>query len=309
MEVIIFNNTCIYNDSKNETLIYGQYKSKFNRIVLLNNIIYKIIFCKDRKDFLIKVKGKLSKIDSIIYTFNNKKIIKNDILLKYPFENCDIVLNKNSSIISTMCKDYGHRLDEWIRYNLKLGFSGIIIFNNNEKNKNIPFKHSFSYLKEKYKKKLWIVDFEYKPMKGNHWNTIQRISLSLGVNAFKYKCKKIALIDADEFIHLPLNPKMNINIFLSFYKTITIKSNILTNKSNNDIIDNNVLDLALFVGDNKYTKTILDTRMLKEDEFIITPHKHPTELLLNKDKIIHYHCWINDRCKYNNNMKMITFLN
>ena len=49
--------------------------------------------------------------------------------------------------------------------------------------------------------------------------------------------------------------------------------------------------------------------MLKEDEFIITPHKHPTELLLNKDKIIHYHCWINDRCKYNNNMKMITFLN
>ena len=35
-----------------------------------------------------------------------------------------------------MCKNYGHRLEEWINYNLNLGFSHIIIFNNDFNNKN-----------------------------------------------------------------------------------------------------------------------------------------------------------------------------
>jgi hypothetical protein len=309
MQIIIFNDACLYNKVNDETLIYGQYKEKFNKITILQkNILYKLIFCKNRNDFLIKIKGKQLDIKSIIFLYNDKKITKNDIVLKYPFEKCDILLNNNSSIITTMCKDYGHRLDEWINYNLKLGFSGIVIFNNNDKDKNISYKHTYKYLKEKYKKRIWIVDFNYKSLKGYHWNTIQRISLSIGVNAFRYRCKKIALIDADEFIYLPFNPKMNINLFLSKYNTITMKSNILTNKMDNDIINNNVLDLALYVGEDKYTKTILDTTMLKNDEFIISPHEHPTQLLLNKNKIIHFHCWMNNRYKYNNRMKMIGFL-
>ena len=37
-------------------------------------------------------------------------------------------LNSNkSAIITTMCKNYSHRLEEWIQYNLNLGFSNLII--------------------------------------------------------------------------------------------------------------------------------------------------------------------------------------
>jgi FkbM family methyltransferase len=51
--------------------------------------------------------------------------------LKYPFENIDIRLDPiYSTIVTTMCKNYSHRLDEWIQYNLKLGFSGIVVFDN-----------------------------------------------------------------------------------------------------------------------------------------------------------------------------------
>lgn len=43
-------------------------------------------------------------------------------------------LNDTSAIISTMCKDYSSRLEEWIIYNLNLGFTGIIIFDNDYNN-------------------------------------------------------------------------------------------------------------------------------------------------------------------------------
>lgn len=102
----------------------------------------------------------------------------------------------------------------------------------------------------------------------------------------------------------------NIIEFLSNYKgeTLTMKSNILTNKSKDDIINNNILDLCLYIGEDKYTKTIIDTSKVKPMEFIITPHNHPTEIVLNKDTIIHYHCWVNSRYEYNKNMPKIEFL-
>ena len=54
-----------------------------------------------------------------------------------------------------------------------------------------------------------------------------------------------------------------------------MQSNILTNKSNNDTINNNILDLCLYIGGNKYTKTIIDTTKLKPMEFIISSDSHP----------------------------------
>ena len=104
--------------------------------------------------------------------------------------------------------------------------------------------------------------------------------------------------------------KSNIVEFFSNYKgqTVTMSSNILTNKSNHDTINNNIIDLCLYIGEDKHTKTIIDTTKLKPMEFILTPHSHPTQIILDKDEIIHYHCWVNSRYKYNENMPKIEFL-
>ena len=87
----------------------------------------------------------------------------------------------------------------------------------------------------KYKDKVFVVDFPYSAFEGQHWNNIQRISLHIGVNAFKKKCKFISLIDADEFIYF--NRSFNtIESFLENYSCgITMQSNILTNKNDDDI--------------------------------------------------------------------------
>jgi hypothetical protein len=162
---------------------------------------------------------------------------------------------------------------------------------------------------EKYKGKVWAIDYPYGSLPGNSPYTLQRIALHIGVNAFLKKCRRIALIDADEFIYLPENPSANIEVFLHQYdSTISMQSNILTNKNNNDILDNNILELARYVGEDKYSKTILLTSRIEPDEFILTPHDHPTEIRLEKSKIIHYHCWMNERREYDESMEEITFL-
>ena len=313
MCIQLFEKVCLFN---NKTIIYGQYKEKFNKIDIIfntnktTNIKFNLVFCKNRNDFYIDINKKITYIAKISFIKNKIIAVKKDINLFFPFEKCDLYLNSSSAIISTMCKDYSSRLEEWIEYNLNLGFSGIVIFDNdknknnpiNEPRKNLQSNGTISDICKKYKGKVWCVEFPYTSFKGEHWNNIQRISLHIGVNAFQTKCSKIALIDADEFIYVSNYP--NINKFFSQYKgkTITMKSNILTNKNNNDIINNNILDLCLYVGENKYSKTIIDTRVLNSLEFIITPHSHRTEISLDKNEIIHYHCWVNSRYKYNENM-------
>jgi len=315
MAIILFNEVCLFDENK--TIIYGQYNSKFTSIKINPNLQFIVVFCESRNDFYVEICGKISYIDEITFmNLANIEVVKKNIVLYFPFENCNLSLKPDSAIISTMCKDYSSRLEEWIEYNLNLGFSGIVIFDNDE-NKNNKIHEPLEFLQingttsdicNKYKGKVWCVKFNYQPIKGHQYDNIQRISLHIGVNNFRNKCGKIALIDADEFIHIPNNS--NILEFLSNYKgqTLTIHSNILTNKSNNDIINNNILDLCIYVGENKYTKTLIDTSKIKPMEFIITPHTHPTEILLNKDKIIHYHCWVNSRYKYNENMSKIKSL-
>jgi hypothetical protein len=313
MDIILFNDVCIFDGNK--TIIYGQYNNKFTSIKL--NYNFEVIFCDNRDDFYIEIYEKVYYIDKI--TFVNDQyinVIKKDIILKFPFENCNLSLDSNSVIISTMCKDYSSRLEEWINYNLNLGFSGIVIFDNdenksNEINEPLEYRQNngtISDVCKKYKNKVFHIKYNYQPMCKNHYDTIQRISLHICVNAFRNKCSKIALIDADEFIHIPnKSNKSNIIDFLSNYKgqTITMKSNILTNKLNDDIINNNILDICIYVGENKYTKTIIDTNQIKPMEFIITPHRHPEQILLDKNILMYYHCWVNSRYEYNTNMQKI----
>ena len=317
MKIQIFDKVCLFDTEQNKTIIYGQYIEAFQQIYIDVNVKYNLVFNKSRCDFYIEIYEKITHIDKIIFFYKeNIEIVKKDIVLFFPFENCDLSLSSDSAIISTMCKDYSSRLEEWIEYNLHLGFSGIVIFNNDgnaANNINEPLEYrdnngSISDICNKFKGKVWMVEMKYEPFKEMEWNNLQRITLHIGVNAFQHKCGKIALIDADEFIYLPKYP--NITEFFSNYKgqTVTMGSNILTNISNDDIINNNILDLCLYVGENKYTKTIIDTSILEHLEFINTPHEHPSQIILNKDDIIHYHCWVNSRCKYNKNMPRIEFL-
>jgi len=318
---VIFNKLCIYDKVKNESILYIQYKNKFNHVIVDNCKIYPAFCDIDiRCECYIKIEGKIHNISLLTFYFDNDEIIEyKNIELEFPFENCNIILDKNkSAIISTFCKNYGHRLDEWIQYNIKLGFSGIVIFNNEENNKtnmNEPIDDyciitkSMEDICSKYKDKVFIVNCPYSPFLDYHYDNIQRVTLHIGVNALMSKCKYIALIDADEFIYIPKNPTMFIEDFLENYnKTITIKSNILTNKNMDDIIDNNILQIAQYIGEDKYKKTILCTNDLTENEFIVSMHTHPKGEILEKEDIIHYHCWVNGRYEFNESMERISLI-
>lgn len=317
MDIILAEKACLYDAVNHETTIFGQYKRKFNTL-FIDKTAFTFKVSASRPDFYMKLQGRPSSIERIVFSCEGTgPIILENVQLKYPFEKCDLQLNpSSSSIISTMCKDYTHRLDEWIQYNLQLGFSGIVIFNNDDNRSNTLYEsyensvrtHTTEEICNKYKGKVWVVPFPYSPFSGESWTNIQRLSLHIGVNFFRKKCRNIALIDPDEFIYLPGNPAMKIETFLKQYSTITMKSNILTNKNNDDILDNNILQLAKYVGEEKYTKTILHTVKIKENEFINTPHTHVTEQMLPKEKIIHYHCWVNERYAYNETMQRIDFL-
>ena len=52
----------------------------------------------------------------------------------------------------------------------------------------------------------------------------------------------------------------------------------------------------------------INTYILDKNKFIITPHDHPKSIILEKDKIIHYHCWINSRYNYDNSIEKIDYL-
>lgn len=314
MSFILFDKVCLYQNETDETIMYGHYKEKI-KTIHIEGIEYKVVFCKNRPDFYIKIKGKISYLENIVISLDHTTETLYNIHLIFPFENCDLELKKNTSaIISTLCKNYTHRIDEWIQYNLTLGFSGIVIFNNdsnisNSINESLEYCISTESMEEignKYRGKVWIVDFPYAPLENEYWNTIQSITLMIGVNAFLNKCRNIALIDADEFIYIP---DMKIEPFLQKYNTtVTMQSNILTNKNEDDILNNNILKIAKYIGENKYQKTILHTDKIYDLEFIYNPHNHPTEIILEKNEIIHYHCWMNHRYSYNDSMQKIDLL-
>lgn len=314
MDIILFDKVCIYDADTNKTILYGQYSTRFNKIHVEGQEC-PVVFNNSLPDFYMKLTGKVTTIDTLRISYAKDEKILSNITLTFPFEDCDLALTPSSAIISTLCKQYGHRLDEWIQYNLKLGFSGIVVFDNDANTANALNESTIGEASlttnevcNKYKGRVLCVQFPYAPFSGKHWNTVQRISLHIGVNAFRKRCRNIALIDADEFIYLPKNPSMSIETFLSNYSTVTMRSNILTNKNKDDVLDNNILQLAVYVGRDLYTKTILHTQKIVPNEFLMSPHTHRTQTVLKKTDIIHYHCWMNDRCKWDASMPQIDFL-
>ena len=323
--VILFNDLCIYDELKQETLLYFESNRNIKSIEINTDVEYNFILKKHDKPVgcygIIKLKGnKLNIIEKIVLTsMKGNTYIVTDMNMIYPFDKLDIKNNGKTSVITTMCKNYGHRLEEWINYNLKLGFSHIIIFNNDFNNKNKlneaktincrDTTKNINSICNKFPGKVFTVPFNYKPIEKNHWNSLQLSCLSIGVNALKNKCEYIATIDADEFIYIPKEPKINIEDYLLRYNiNISIKSNILTNKGN-EYIDNNVLKLKLYLGPDKFTKMILKSSVLTEnDKFITTPHSNSNMIKLDKDEIIHYHIWLNGRYKYEEDMEEITVL-
>ena len=332
--MIFCKDICIHDKLKNKTIIFGQSKDIVLTSVTIQSIDNsKIILITDKEKtnhgkiwktsfhFYIEIEGKISFIEKIKLYQGSKFIEYNNINLFFPFENHNLSLNKNSAIITTICKHYEHRLEEWIEYNIKLGFSAIVIFNNDENTKNpineIKVKEPNKKTKEicdKYKDKVLCIDFPYSPLGDDHWNQIQRITLQLGTHGFIDQCRNIALLDPDEFIYFPRKTDNNIEEFLSDYNTtIQIQSNILTNRGENDIINNNVLQIAKWIGPDKYKKLIFNTSEVKHCEFIYNPHalsKDNTIITkeIPKDVLIHYHCWINHRCKWEKNFKHFDIL-
>ena len=323
--IILCCNTCIYNNGK--CLVYGQYKNinikktlykiindentllkfiwtkKNDNFNEKNNIKkFKLVFAKKKTDFYLILDEKLDNLKDkkCIFIFNQLIM---EYQLKFPFENVLINLNVNkSAFISTMIQNYSNRIEEWIKYHLKLGFSGIILFENRSKNKDFL---KTTNIVNKYKNKVVLINFPYKPFSRKHWNNIQRLTLSVGVNAFKNKCKFISLTDADEFIYIPKNhQKLTIEDFLSKYRhTICMSSNILTNKYRNEKFNNNILEKAIYLGKEMYTKIIIHTNDVKNDRFVITPHEYKYQKVICKSRLIHYHIWMNERYKFNYSMQ------
>jgi hypothetical protein len=275
---------------------------------------------------LLKPKSFFSDNNKIRILVNNSLNYTNLPVL-FPFDNCKLNLNsKKSVIISTMCKDYTHRLDEWILYNQKIGISGIVIFNNNENKNTISHEHtksrgdgtfknseytmSLGDLKNKWGNFLTIIDFPYSTPPGTRANNLQRNTLTLGVNAYLKKCKSIALIDADEFIYSEKTKNLNMEDFVSRYKkSIKMGSNIITNKNNDDKINNNVLDMCRYVGGKKWSKIILLCSRLNPEIFINSPHNHSScGEMIDRKALWHYHAWCNNRCEWSPKMKKVNFL-
>ena len=313
---LIFNKNCFYHHNKmviyflpekNNTNIKNIEYSKINNSsLMINTIIFKDKY-KKVNIFYVKIRGCFSSFNQkrITITYIDNTQSKN-IKLYFPFQYFTSRLPKNSIIVSTMCKDYNNRLTEWIKYNLKLQFDAVIIFNNGGIEENDYIR---KYSSKKYSK-LLIVDYPYNPLKNCHWRTIQGVSLCITSYVFKLYSKYIALIDADEFIYIP--KENNIKKFLSNYNySIMIQSNLITNKSNKDSIHNNILSLCKYIGKDKYTKLLIHSNDINHhNAFIYTPHKgiNFKSIKLNKNLIIHYHAWVNKRLNYYQNMKKINFL-
>ena len=89
-----------------------------------------------------------------------------------------------------------------------------------------------------------------------------------------------------------------------------MKSKILTNKNSNDVVNNNIIQICRYIGEYKYTKIILNSDTIgttyggtDDIAYVISPHEHPTQKKFSEEEIIHYHCWVNNRYKYSENME------
>ena len=236
-----------------------------------------------------------------------------------------------------MVKDYSHRLEEWIQYNLNIGISGIVVFNNDKNNKNNKNKTNESITNNldsiikqngsthdiclKFNdENILEIKFPYLALKNCHWGDNQRLLFNLICHVFKYQCKFICLIDADEFISYPNIKNINISDYLkSYHQSLRIQNHIITNKKNNEIINNNVLKIAKYINVKKkqlvedhkliiYTKDIIYPKSSLNHQFFASIHFWQHAKLIEKNKLLYYHTLLNERYSFKKNMKKITII-
>lgn len=258
-------------------------------------------------------------VPSVINIITQNETFEN-IQLHFPFENAfpQFKNDTNINIISTMCRKYNFRLDEWIKYHLDLGVDGILIFDNTNNNgggnngNDQDDSEDMKLVTDKYGDKVYVVDYPYR-VRG-HWNKLQSLSMCTGINAMKHRCRYIAITDADEFITVANN---NFKEFCnSRDKTFEICATKVTNKSDDDVIDNNILSLCKYIFTNDNHKLMIRTsQFLTESNYTVNGiskiycchrlygHRHT-------DKDIHlYHCWVNKRLAWKPDMKEIDLIN
>ena len=336
----------LYDKAYDLTTIAGQYHLDLKILNVTSAQPCTLNNCDCRPDFFLHFKGKLTKVSEIIFNveFNgyHKEIEFYNVELLFPFEEMKLQLDfGTSAIISTMCKDYSFRLDEWIRFNLQLGFSGIVVFDNdlncqNTINEKQGISQKASYhpallstrqICERYKEKVHVISFPYSPFTCEepnkqkwwnigHWNVIQRITLTLGANGLRKKCRHIAFLDPDEFLYMTENPLQSIEKLLQKYNSVRIQHCFITNKGYSDFVDNNITSLCkhgylptelsnkVNAEHMKGGKLLLSTDHINPYEFIVTPHKHSSAIYpINVRELICFHCWVNKRMCYESDME------
>lgn len=249
---------------------------------------------------------------SCINIITENKTYEN-ITLHFPFENAfpRFKNDSNINIISTMCRKYNFRLDEWIKYHLNIGLDGILIFdntNNGGATNNCNDEddgESMHLVTDKYGDKVTVIDFPYNYL-GGHWNNIQSLTLFTGLHAMKHRCKYMIFTDADEFITVENN---NLKEFCGSHDTtIQLVTTYLTNKSNDDLIDNNILSICKYKAGPSPLKMMVRTCefLSRDDGFFMFYNPHAIYGHNYRVRNIHlYHCWVNQRFKYDSNMEYI----
>lgn len=317
---IIFNKTCLHLNKK--TLFFIQSKVILTDVKINSNTtifdykVTKLNIIQPCYDYAIEILDE-TKVNTIEISLNNKLFY---VKLHYPFEKLLESIKSNMNIISTMAKNYNHRLDEWIKYNLNLGFDKIIIYNNEENkstnlNEGNDYYENMNIVTDKYRDSVYVIEFPYSPFNGLHWNNIQRMSLHLSLTLLNNNCNFCSFIDADEFIYI--NEKVNIKKFLQRYNyTLKMGSNIITNKNDNDAVYNNILSICNYVGEDKYTKLFIYMKNIPsffgstdDVKFLPNVHDTPYAIQIDNEKIMHFHCFVNKRYKYNKNQKYFSLIN
>ena len=133
----LYNEHCIGLEEK--VRIYGQYhpiavgKKKAKSLLLSDSkgqkIRQTIKLSSKRNDFFIVIKrSDLERVKEYQLRLVSD-IIFDNLKLHFPFNS--IPLKPGEAAVTTMLQNYENRVAEWIDYHLKIGFSKIIIFDNN----------------------------------------------------------------------------------------------------------------------------------------------------------------------------------
>ena len=265
---------CQYNKSSIKNEIFDSLKLQSNYISIPIQIGF-----YGYDEIIIQIKKDDINIDNKVKFLWKDQILYDNIMLNILY----ITGTCNTSIV-TMIQNYNNRIIEWINYNFKLGFEKIVLFD------NLSTDNLSETINKLNDSRIIVIPFNYKTIHP-HWNTLQRIVFSVGVNLLQKVSRYVALIDADEFIMIPNERQMNINTFLKSYnETLHIQQVVINNLvfSKEDIniakkidnIDNNILDICRYTDymQDSITKIILFTNYKDDFEWIIIKSPHTINL-------------------------------